>query len=279
MRDDADLKACLHAIATQAYAVSPQLHVPTVTAAMMASLGSPDPELRDTLIYGTIAAWTDTVFTVDELRQLYHTARDAHHLFHGIGDQGTDTVFMRSFSLLVMAVILHHHQTRPVLRREELTGTLVYLDTYLAQERDLRGFTGDTGWAHAAAHAADVLDALAQCAEIEASDLHTMLNLIRTFLCNTATILVDEEDERLAMAVLRIIGRGLVSDAQVTTWLRDLVAGTDHATDQRHVRRINVKHLLRSLYFQVPSTPQAQALLPVIRAVLQQVSPFMAPIT
>ena len=85
----------------------------------------------------------------------------------GVGEDGTDTVFRRSFSALVLAVVLERATTLATT-----TGTGLPDDTllrwgdriagWLVRERDLRGFVLGKGWAHALAHGADALGALAE---------------------------------------------------------------------------------------------------------------------
>ena len=70
---------------------------------MMKHIGSTDPVLRDELIYVTFATWIGQgVFSEDQLRHMLQLALDDQHLFYAIGEQGTDSVFTRTFSVLLL---------------------------------------------------------------------------------------------------------------------------------------------------------------------------------
>ncbi|WP_312027537.1 DUF2785 domain-containing protein [Brevibacillus brevis] len=47
----------------------------------------------------------------------------------------------------------------------------IILFSYIRQETDLRGYGEEKRWAHATAHAADALDDLTQCSELDQTDL------------------------------------------------------------------------------------------------------------
>ncbi|MGZ4112066.1 MAG: DUF2785 domain-containing protein, partial [Tumebacillaceae bacterium] len=71
-------------------------------------LGSPDPELRDTLGYTVLAhLLTDqNKLTSEELRQVLARVLSEEMLFWQLGESGTDSVFLRSFSALALALVL-----------------------------------------------------------------------------------------------------------------------------------------------------------------------------
>src|ERR1700753_973284 len=76
--------------------------------ALLENFSSADAELRDELSYIILASSIigKQKLTQDQLETLLTTASDDEHLFYHIGEVGTDTVFMRSFSNLIIASIL-----------------------------------------------------------------------------------------------------------------------------------------------------------------------------
>ena len=97
------------------------------------------------------------------LRRILVTVLDDEHLFLHLGARTSDSVFTRSFSVLLVALALHHHQNQPFLSAEDLRRVKADLCRYIEKENDLRGYVVGKGWAHAPAHAADALGALAKC--------------------------------------------------------------------------------------------------------------------
>lgn len=221
---------------------------------MAAHIGSPDSELRDDLIYDILAHWIEAdLLDTGQLKQLLDICLDDSHLFYRIDESGTDAVFTRSFSALVIALIINAHRRHAFLTSDELHQARDETEDYLRRERDLRGFVDGKGWAHAAAHAADVLAELAQCPELSAAaDLRGLLAVVKMKVETDYYAYIHEEDERLATVVVRIMDCKVLDDREIVQWLDSFPA------TKRAVRypgdlylRANVKSFFRSLYFRL----------------------------
>lgn len=252
MLDAQTLKARLQALAADDYAVPTQLELLPLVLAMGTHIGSPDPELRDTLIYTTLATWIERdVFDRRQLNEILKVKLNEQHLFLGLGERDTDTVFMRSFSMLVVVLALSAHRRAPFLLDEELQVIQRKALRYLAGERDRRGYVPGKGWAHAVAHAADALAELAQCDALEAADLQALLDAIHAAVATPETVYTHEEDERLVTAVLHIWRREEMAETAVVAWLTAFIP--DEADrlplPEGYYRFVNVKTFLRSLAF------------------------------
>ena len=117
------LKERLSRIAQNDYHVSDETEVWPLAVQMVHSLGSLDPELRDILIYTTLDQWTELYFDSQQLGILLNTVLDDEHLFHGLGEQETDSVFMRSFSSLAIASFVAQHRAHPFLTAQAVGET------------------------------------------------------------------------------------------------------------------------------------------------------------
>jgi|CZCB01.1.fsa_nt_gi hypothetical protein len=221
---------------------------------MVRQLGALDPELRDELIYETFARWISSdQLSPDDLNNLRRTALDDRHLFHAITEPDERAVFMRSFSMLLLALLLDAHRRRPYLQPEEIEYTRQQVLCYLVLERDRRGYVEGHGWAHSVAHAADTLAVLAHLHELQAEDLRDLLFAIRSLAGETGLVYASGEDERLSVAVTAIFHRGLLERSVWEEWLEELVASTreDLPFLEGFRRQLNVKNLLRSVYFRL----------------------------
>lgn len=249
MLTESELKSQLQAIAANDYRVPEGADYWHLSLAMLAHLGSIDPELRDDLIYTTFAKWARAdLFTPDQYRFILSTTLDQAHLFFGLGERDTDSVFARSFSILLAVLPIYNHRLTPIFTPHEIRTTLDRVLDYFAREVDLRGYVEVKGWAHAVAHTADLLDEFAQCEEIDRDGLLRILDAIKAKLLAADVVFVAEEDERLAYAVLSLFGRGVLIERDLEPWLKSF-APIERVGEWR-VRHINVKHFLRSLYFQ-----------------------------
>ena len=249
MSTDNELKQQLHAIATNDYRVPDDVDYWQVTHGMLAHLGSVDAELRDELIYTTFTTWARAGrYSSDQYRTLLNILLDDQHLFYGLGERDTDTVFMRSFSVLLCVWPIYHHRQQPFLERQEIQATLDKVLDYFARENDLRGYVEVKSWAHAVAHTADLLDELAQCEEIQREGLLRILAAIQVKAATTEAFYTAEEDERLAYATLSLLSRELLIEREVEPWIKNF-APIERMGNWRQ-RHLNTKNFLRSLYFQ-----------------------------
>lgn len=79
--------------------------------AMLAEIGSVDPELRDHLIYSSFAKLILNDYLNQSLMaHILDVCLDPFHLFYKLGETDTDSVFTRSFSALVIALLLEKDQ-------------------------------------------------------------------------------------------------------------------------------------------------------------------------
>ena len=249
MLTESELKARLQAIAANGYGVPQNVDYWQTSVEMLAHLGAIDPELRDDLIYTTCVKWAGAdLYTPDQYRAILNTALDQEHAFFGLGERDTDSVFTRSFSMLLAVLPIYKHRLTPFLTPHEIRAALDRTLDAFTHEVDLRGYVEVKGWVHAVAHTADLLDEFAQCEEIDRDGLLRILEAIKAKLLATDVVFIAEEDERLAYAVLSLFGRGVLLERDLEPWIKAF-APIERVGEWR-ARHINVKHFLRSLYFQ-----------------------------
>jgi hypothetical protein len=174
----------------------------------------------------------------------------------GIGEDGTDTVFRRSFSVLVLAECIERATTVDT----GISGDTVLrwgdrIAGWLVRERDLRGFVPGKGWAHALAHGADALGVLAQAPSVGRLELTVLLDVLADrLLTPTRARLVHGEDDRLAMATMQILRRDLVGLDVLEPWVARLAERSRPAAENGgdpYLVTGNVQSYLRSLHLQV----------------------------
>ncbi|MFR9780569.1 DUF2785 domain-containing protein [Micromonospora sp. MS34] len=270
------LTADLRRIEADGYRLRPGERAADLVPALLAHIGDLDPQLRDELVYPTFHAFvTGDRLTEDELRDLLDTLIDDQHLFHGIGGHDDPTVFTRTFSMLVVALVLARHRDRPFLTAEQFARTRDALLRYHRQERDLRGLVTEGGWAHAAAHHADALNELVRCPESAPATHRAVLDALAALLHNGTTIFPDEDDERMATVVDVLAEKELLPEAEIAQWLGRLADCADQPRSRAQmVARVNTRNLLRSLWFRRPRTG---VLAGALRAAETRVNRFRAP--
>ena len=193
--------------------------VPALAAELADLLASPDPELRDDIAYSTLASWIyqQRLLSGDPLRSL--TNRLLANLTAGIGDRDSDTVFRRSFSALVLSVVVARDNADPLLEAEEWRRIERGALEYLAAEQDVRGYAADKGWMHSAAHTADLLKFLSRSRHLDVAGQGRLLNAVAQKLAAVPVVFTHGEDERFARALLSLTGRRDFDEPAFSAWL------------------------------------------------------------
>lgn len=236
-----------------------------VIQSMLAHIGSVDSELRDGLIYGTF-------YTLILQKNLLDSTILSNMLDYcltnllckGIGENHSDSVFTRTFTSLLIALILTRDNEDDFLEAykiEELTNKVM---AYLEAEKDVRGYVPGKGWAHSVAHVSDLVDELVQNAKFNKASYIAILRPLLNMLLQTDYAFIHDEDERLLVPLFTMLERGLPQQ-EVITLLNETMATLSAQKEQldvQHYRilRFNWKTLLKSFYILTADRPQYKAL-------------------
>jgi hypothetical protein len=233
--------------------VPPERSLVEMTEDLTRMLGDPDPDVRDGIAFPTMATWIDEGVYDDLLVGLGDGM--CHGLDIGLGEVDTDTVFRRSFSALILTECIDR------TTRAALGGPNVVLRwgdrimSWYSRERDLRGFVPGKGWAHAVAHGADALGALARSPVLGRLELTVILDVIADrLLIPTDTFFVCGEGDRLAFATMHLLRRDVLGIDVLEPWVARLAAGAvGRGSVDRNPYLVagNVQAYLRSLHLQL----------------------------
>lgn len=225
---------------------------------MMHFIGSTDSELRDKLIYTTFFHLAiDNQLDHELLRDLLDHCLSDDMLFKGIGENGTDTVFTRAFSSLVIAVILYKDNKDDFLSRDAVYKTKDHLINYINSENDLRGFVPVKGWAHSIAHVADAFDELILNKKIEQKDFLDILPRLWEKVLVSDSVYVHGEDERVITPILAMLEKGL-DLVEIEHLLKGMPAELKRRKEQIEEENYwfleaNCKTFLKSFYVKISS--------------------------
>lgn len=228
-----------------------------LTEELLGYLGNPDPELRDVIAYRTFHQWINKqkVYTPEILRSMRDILID--NLFVGLRQDDKDTVLLRSFSALVLSLIVYYDTQDPFLDQDEFDDMLDAVLRYFEAEYDLRGFDPQLGWVHALAHSADLLKFMVRNKKtVDENHEFILQSIANKLLTSTDKIFVHDEDERLALTALEIIRRGEMDFEAIVAILHQFEAWKKHNLSPEFDPKLfathqNIKHFLRSWYFQV----------------------------
>ena len=247
------LKEKLIKIKDDNYLLDDSVNVLEISLNMMQHIGSIDYELRDDLIYSTFRVWTiNGVFTTEQMCQLLKICLDEEHLFYRIGERDTDSVFTRSFSALIIPLAMYLDNNFKFLFKQEIIEIKEKLIKYMELENDYRGYVKCKGWAHSIAHVADALEDVVKSDYISRDELLEILDAIKTKICINDYVYINNEDERMVMAVMSAFNRKLLQDDEIIKWIKSFVSIKKIGKYPEELYLIsNIKTFLRSLYFKM----------------------------
>lgn len=224
-----------------------------MTAELTRMLGDPDPAVRDGLAFPLIGTWISEGVYDDLMTGLGDGI--CAGLDAGLGQTESDSIFRRSYSALVLAECIDRDNLMRLVPQRAMLTWGDRLAAWLVREQDLRGFVPGKGWAHAVAHGADALAALARSSHLGRMELTVLLDVIADRLvAPTETFFVCGETDRLALTTMQILQRNLVPLTVLEPWVARIAAAAKPQGDVDHNPFLvagNAQSFLRSLHLQL----------------------------
>jgi len=255
---EAAFKQWLAALAGQDFELSAGDDAYAILDQHLDCLGSLDPELRDGLFYEAADTWIGRgLLAHGQAVRLTTRLLSGGFLFRGIGNQEGTEVFRRTFTLLILDSLVRR-ATVEDCRDAAWVETIAFaMVRYAAEEQDLRGFVPSCGWAHAAAHAADVLASLMASPAL-ANWEGRLLEAARQLLLRNPGVYTHQEDKRLARVLLSHRRHHAERLDEFQAWIEGLLLTCPpaFADMEAYARRTNALDLLRALYFYLHREPQ-----------------------
>lgn len=231
---------------------------PEVRQEMLREIGNPDGYLRDNLIYISFGKliFSDQL-NPQEIETLLEVVIGEEYLCYRLGESGKGSVFTRSFSALVIAAIIEYDIEKKVVKSDLVQHAINNVIHYMMEEKDSRGFIEGKGWAHAIAHGADALDALAKHPYLKKEDISRVLHVVQHSLCKQVDYL-DEEEERLANIIISLLEHQN-AEQDIRVWIEGLTGMVATQLDENtgsidayHTKR-TVKNFLKAVYIMLNS--------------------------
>ena len=255
-----------------------------LTAELTTMLGSTRPEVRDGTAFPALATWIDKGVYDDLLIGLGDGM--VAGLAVGLGESGTDTVFRRSFSALILAACLERDNERHLLPGAKVMEWGDRVATWFITEKDSRGYVPEKGWAHAVAHGADTIGALGESPHLAGPEHALLLDILaeRVLQQPATEPLTAGEPDRIAAAVMQILRRNTLGTDALEPWVHRIgAAGNPFGGPVDHdpyAPTSGPQALLRSLVLQLSLAPDAPTVRPdlllvVIEALRMSNAPYL----
>jgi hypothetical protein len=230
-------------------------------SALVDDLRSPDPLVRDTGAYASLAALQGDGALDDHLVEL--------------GDRalvllGDEEVQARSFGALLLALVVDRDNVTGRATDDAVRRWVDGLSRWYAAEPDTRGHDPGLGWLHAVAHGADAVGELAGSPRLGHDDLVGLLGLlVRRATEPTPTYWLQNEDDRVAVAVMAVLRRDLLTAGDVRAAVDALAGAWRGSEGPVTAEADNAVRLARTLHLQlvlgVRPSPDEDVVHPAVR--------------
>ncbi len=246
-----------------------------IVISMLVHIGSPDSQLRDNMIYQTFCQLIlETKIDDQLLGEILELCLSDQFLFKGIGEKDTDSVFTRSFTSLLIALILYQDNRNDFLTEAKVNEIKDKLISYVNLEKDVRGYVKDKGWAHSMAHVADAFDELVKSEKINQSTYPAIMQAIWQKIYQTETVYIHDEDERMIVPIIQMIDNGLgqeVLEGLIINMKNDLHQYRNQIEEESYWFLVaNCKNFLKSLLVHMISNPKLSSMQSVVSKTLNE---------
>ncbi|MEB2298716.1 DUF2785 domain-containing protein [Lysinibacillus xylanilyticus] len=248
-----------------------------IIQSMMLHIGSLDSELRDDLIYGSLyeLILEKNLLEHSLLTELLDCSLK-NLIFKGITESESDLVFTRTFTSLLIALILNRDIKDDFLSKDQINDCKDQLLAYLSAETDVRGYVPGKGWAHSVAHMADAIDELVKNPKLNKASYIEIVSALWNAILQENYAFIHDEDERILIPIFTMLEHGL-EEQEIIKLLEELpitLKGRKEQLDVQHHRilRFNCKAFLKSFYIKTNGKPKFVALHKSIEACLDEIT-------
>ncbi|MCK9536731.1 MAG: DUF2785 domain-containing protein, partial [Bacilli bacterium] len=169
-----------------------------LTKEAMMYIGDTDPVLRDNLVYPYIEyVIGHDLLKPDEVRAIAQICLNNIALK---GKKIDDSIFSRTFSMLIIGSVISFHRKHSIFSLSELQDIFNQVIDSYQSDFDVRGYINKKGWAHGAAHGADTLSQFALLDEFNSEMLMRILYAIQKKSTISYYGYIHNEDDRMARA-------------------------------------------------------------------------------
>ncbi len=238
------------------------------------NIGNQDSYIRDGLVYPALASllYYDHL-SKEQLIEFTKILISDKCMKYDMPNYFELSVLTRSFSLLAIVIIIYRHRNNQLLPNELFIEVYTEFMDYFRNEIDFRGYIDEIGWAHSVAHSADVFKQLFRCDELGNKEFKSMFEVIRErFMINTHVFMSDE-DERMVTALHEALKRNVLEEEYILEWIKGFRSFEKLAKyPEDYNVEVNIRNLLRSLYFRLIGDEKYQVILNTLIDVLDELN-------
>ena len=192
---------------------------------LLEHLGDPSPEIRDELVFTSLARGIqEELFSLEQFQFISEEVSSDEGLYKEIDSRGVSTL-KRSFRALIYANLLSADANQKSIFYQGLKSEIrnILLNQglhYLSKEKDTTGFSSQYGWVHAFAHGADLLTEVVCHPDFLKNRDHEVFDVLDQLFKRITIRFTNDEDWRLARVLYEPILQGKLEQERVASWIK-----------------------------------------------------------
>ena len=192
---------------------------------LLEHLGDPSPEIRDDLVFTSLARGIqEELFSLEQFQFISEEVSSDEGLYKEIDSRGVSTL-KRSFRALIYANLLSADANQKSIFYQGLKSEIrnILLNQglhYLSKEKDTTGFSSQYGWVHAFAHGADLLTEVVCHPDFLKNRDHEVFDVLDQLFKRITIRFTNDEDWRLARVLYEPILQGKLEQERVASWIK-----------------------------------------------------------
>lgn len=192
---------------------------------LLEHLGDPSPEIRDELVFTSLARGIQKeLFSLEQFQFISEEVSSDEGLYKEIDSRGVSAL-KRSFRALIYANLLsadgnEHSLFYKGLKADIRNAMLFQGLHYLKKEKNTTGFSSQYGWVHAFAHGADLLTEVVCHPDFPSNRVSEVFDVLGQLFKRIPIRFTNDEDWRLARVLYEPILQGKLGQEQVASWIK-----------------------------------------------------------
>ncbi|EMA6343465.1 DUF2785 domain-containing protein [Bacillus cytotoxicus] len=273
------LQQQLELIQQNDYSQMQHFDIDELTLGMMQHIGTTDSYIRNQLIYESFSHFIQHHFlSHDQLELLLATCLSEEYLYFEISSPYTDGVFTRSYTALLIALIIQFDNVHTFLLPETIIEIKEKLITCMNLESDFRGHIEQKGWAHSIAHISDAFHQLVQNPHISGPCYEEIIHCLLNKIFIHSTIYYNNEDERIATPLLAMLYCDFPKEAFFTILYKKMKRLPQIrkrlSLNEYCMLCANIKTFLRTLFFRTREDPHLTSLANRVDKILRELPQY-----
>ena len=185
---------------------------------LLEHLGDPSPEIRDELVFTSLARGIqEELFSLEQFQFISEEVSSDEGLYKEIDSRGV--------SALIYANLLSADANQQSIFYQGLKAEIrnILLNQglhYLSKEKDTTGFSSQYGWVHSFAHGADLLTEVVCHPDFLKNRDHEVFDVLDQLFKRITIRFTNDEDWRLARVLYEPILQGKLEQEQVASWIK-----------------------------------------------------------